>query len=117
MTANKNMQEDIMKFQQLQQQLQALMMQKQTIQSQISEIENALTELDNYKDDKVFEVVGNVMIKKDKNNIILSLKDKKELLNLRVSTIDKQIEKLNENSKKLQEKFSTYVDANDKNKV
>ena len=116
MADSKGMQEDIMKFQQFQQQLQVLTSQKQTVQIQISEIDNAISELDNYKDKEVFEVIGTVMVKKEKDGVLTSLKDKKEIFDLRISTIDKQLEKLNEKSKQLQEKFTQYVDTSDKDK-
>ncbi|MCD6371362.1 MAG: prefoldin subunit beta [Candidatus Aenigmarchaeota archaeon] len=98
--------DDIVQFQQVQQQIQVLLMQKQNIQLQKAEVENALSELEKSEEDNVFEIVGNVMIKKSKKDVLTALKEKKELLDLRISTIEKQTEKLNEKAVKLQKKLA-----------
>ena len=97
--------EDVLQFQQTQQQMQMLVMQKQNIQMQSLEVENALKEIDRVKEDSVFEIVGNVMIKKSKEEVEKALKEKKELVDLRTSTLEKQIEKLNEKAVELQKKM------------
>ncbi len=109
MELSENAREDVMKFQQIQQQLQMIMLQKQNIQAQIAEIENALKELEKIKDENAYEVIGNIMIKKSKKELEKSLKDKKELLNLRISTIEKQQDKLTKNASELQEKLSKQL--------
>ena len=98
--------EEIMKFQQIQQQTQVLLMQKQNVQMQTAEIENALKEIEKTKDKEVFEVVGNVMIKKDKKMLQDSLKEKKDILELRISALDKQTNKLAEQATALQKKLA-----------
>jgi prefoldin beta subunit len=98
--------ENIMQFQQLQQQLQMLLMQKQNIQLQASEIENALIEVEKSGKDKIYEIIGNVMLKKSKEELVKSLREKKELLELRSSTIEKQVDKLSEKASELREGFS-----------
>ena len=101
--------EDIIQFQQTQQQLQMLLMQKQNMQIQGSEIVASLNELETMKDSHAFEVVGNILVKKSKEELNKRLKEKDELINLRVSSIDKQIEKLTDKAKKLQEKLSKSI--------
>ncbi|MDD5182206.1 MAG: prefoldin subunit beta [Candidatus Nanoarchaeia archaeon] len=101
--------EDIMQFQQTQQQLQMLLMQKQNMQIQGSEIVASITELGAMKEDHAFEVVGNILVKKSKDELNKRLKEKEELLNLRVSSIDKQVEKLTDKAKKLQEKLAKSI--------
>jgi prefoldin beta subunit len=101
--------EDIMQFQQTQQQLQMLLMQKQNMQIQSSEIVASLNELGTMKEDHAFEVVGNILVKKSKDELNKRLKEKEELLNLRVSSIDKQVEKLTDKAKKLQEKLAKSI--------
>ena len=95
---------------QIQQQLQMIMFQKQNIQAQLAEIENAIVEIEKIKEEDAFEVVGNIMIKKSKKEIQDSLKEKKELMNLRISTIDKQQDKLSKEATELQEKLSKQLD-------
>jgi len=105
---SKENQEEIIKFQQIQQQLQILMMQKQQLQLQNAEVDGAIKEIENTKEKEVFEIVGNVMIKKPKKEIMDSLKEKKELIDLRTSTIDKQLDKLNEKAIEIQKKLSSH---------
>ena len=106
--------EDIMNFQQIQQQLQMLMLQKQNIQIQNLEIENALKELEKTDEKEVFEVVGNIMVKKAKKELTTSLKEKVELFTLRTTTLDKQLEELNKKAKDLQKKLSSFMEKQEK---
>ena len=101
--------EDLVKMQQIQQQVQILMFQKQNVQIQLSEVENAMKEIKQTKEGEVYEIVGTVMLKKKKDELRSRLEDKKEILNLRISTIDKQLEKLNAEVKKIQEKISKHI--------
>ncbi|MDD5253866.1 MAG: prefoldin subunit beta [Candidatus Nanoarchaeia archaeon] len=77
------------------QNLNTILIQKQSFQSQLLEIDNALKELEDAKDD-CYKIVGNIMIKSDKSNLVKDLKAKKELVELRVKTVEKQEEKLQE---------------------
>jgi len=104
-----NIREDFMKLQQLQQQLQILMFQKQSVQVQISEIKNALKEVGKTQEREVYEIVGTVMVKKDKDELKKALDEKIEVLDLRASSIDKQIKKLDEEAKKIQEKVTKQL--------
>lgn len=100
---------DFLKLQQLQQQVQVLMFQKQNVQMQLSEVENALKELDGVSNGEIFEIVGTIMLKKSREDLKSSLGDKKEILDLRISTIDKQLNKLGEEAKALQEKVGKHL--------
>jgi len=101
--------EQIANFQQVQQQIQVLLMQKQNLQIQSAEMENALREIEIAKEKEAFEIVGNIMIKKKKEDLIKQLKEKKEMIDLRISTIDKQYEKHNAKAVELQKKLSTTI--------
>lgn len=100
---------DIMKLQQMQQQSQLLMFQKQSVQLQTSEIDNAIKELEKTSENEVYEIVGTIMLKKDRKELTTALKEKKEVLDLRLTTIDKQLEKIDSEAKKLQEKVSKDI--------
>ena len=93
--------DNIMQFQQIQQQLQMMLMQKQNIQIQKTEISASLEELNKTQDSEVFEVVGTILVKKPKEELKKKLSEKDETIELRMSTIDKQIEKLQEKAKNL----------------
>ncbi len=101
--------EEIQKFQQIQQQLQMILMQKQNVQAQKSEIENALNEIKKVGDDEAYEVVGNIMVKKSKKEMEDSLQKKKEMFDLRLKTIEKQQKSLSEKASELQEKISKNI--------
>ncbi|MCW1301131.1 MAG: prefoldin subunit beta [Candidatus Nanoarchaeia archaeon] len=101
--------EDVVKLQQLQQQHQALLLQKQSLELELSEIEAAMKEVEKSIDSEIYEIVSNVMIKKDRDSVLSSLKERKEIINLRVSSLDKQItsiaSKLNELQSRIAEKM------------
>jgi len=108
-----NIREDFLKLQQLQQQLQVLMFQRQSVQVQTSEIKNALKEIGKTVEKEVYEIVGTVMIKKDKEELKKSLDEKIEVLELRSSTIEKQIKKLDEEARRIQEKVTKQLKPGD----
>ena len=86
---DKETQEKIQQLQGHEQTLHALLMQKQAFQMELTETENALTEITKSKDD-VFKLVGNIMIKSNKDKIEQELKKKKDLLTLRLKSIETQ---------------------------
>ncbi len=98
-------QDKLIHLQQYQQQLQALASQKQSIQLQEAEVSNALKELSVVKDEKVFEIVGNVLINRKPSELIKRLNDKKERISLRLESIDKQIKRITEKVQSLQKEL------------
>ncbi len=99
---NDNTKDKIMSLQQLQQQLQALTMQKQTIQMQQSEITNAINELKGVKTEKVYELVGNILVNRQPSELNKSLADKQERLGLRMESIEKQLKRITLKAQELQ---------------
>jgi prefoldin beta subunit len=79
----------IQELQSYEQNLHGLLMQKQAFQIELSEAENALSEVSQTKDD-IFKLVGQIMIKVDKEKIEKELKQKKDILSLRMKSIEKQ---------------------------
>jgi prefoldin beta subunit len=90
----------IQEIQMLEQNLQNLMMQKQSFQFELSETQEALSELEK-SDDEVFKIVGQLLIKSNKEKIKDELSNKEKLIELRVSSIEKQENSLSENLEKL----------------
>ena len=66
-------QKEILQLQLLEQNLQNLALQKQAFQLEIAETENAIRELKKLKDEEVFKIVSNLMIKAEKNEVIPEL--------------------------------------------
>lgn len=102
MNIDKETQEKIQELQMLEQNFQGLLMQKQAFQMEINEIENALSEVSKSKSD-VFKVVGQIMVKTEKEKVEKDLNQKKDLLSLRLNSIDKQESQLSKNLEELKE--------------
>jgi len=76
-------------YQSLQEQYRAIVFQKETIKLQLLEIENAIKELEQIQENFAYKIVGNVMIKKNKDEILKELKENKEDLEIRLSNFEK----------------------------
>ena len=94
------LQEKINKLSMMEQSLQQFLTKKQTFQSQLIEIESALGELK--KTDKAYKIIGNVMVSADKEDMIKDLTEKKETVGLRIKTLEKQEEKMRNETSELQ---------------
>ena len=85
---DKTTQDKIQQLQMIEQGMQNFLMQKQQVQAQLIEIESALKELE--KTDEAFKIVGNIMVKSNKEDLKKDLASKKEILDLRIKTLEKQ---------------------------
>jgi len=103
---NQTRRDDLIKFQQLQQQLQALTIQKQNFQLQESEVNNAIRELDILSGDQtVYESIGSILIKREPIALKESLNSKKEVVKLRIESLSKQLDRITANLQELQKKL------------
>jgi len=82
-------QKKVQSLQILEQNFQNILMQKQSFQVEINETNTALNEVINSNED-IFKVIGQVMVKSDKEKLKKELEEKKDLLDLRIKAIDKQ---------------------------
>ena len=98
---DKEMSERIGKMQILEQNMQAIMMQKQQLQAQLFELDSALKEIS--KTDKAYKIVGNIMVGAEKAELEKELGQKKEIVELRLGSIEKQEKQFREKAQKLQE--------------
>ena len=64
-------------------------MQKQSIQVELGEVKTALEEVNKSKD-TIFRVIGQVMVKAEKETLKKELKEKLDILELRFKSMDKQ---------------------------
>ena len=99
--ANKEIQEKINQLQIIEQSLQTYLSQKLNFQAQLKEVETALAELENSK--TAYKIVGGIMVLSEKKDLIKDLNHKKELLSLRLKTIENQESKIGKKAKDLQE--------------
>ena len=100
--------DQINRLQQFRVQLQMITQQRQQVEIRLKEIEEALEEL-NKTDEKtpIYKSIGAILVKtRGKEEVIKELKESKESLDLRKTTLDKQEgrtkEKLNELQSKVQ---------------
>jgi prefoldin beta subunit len=73
---------------------------------QLAEIDAAIEALKDVKEDTVFKAVGPILAKVKKKDTEKELKQTKELLELRVKTMDKQGEKVKNRMKGINDKIS-----------
>ena len=86
----------------IEQNLQVLSSQKQNLQAQLLEVENALEELFKSKD-KVYKIVGSIMVLAEKTNLEKDLNSKKEIIDLRIKNFEKQENKIKEKMNQVQQ--------------
>jgi len=99
-------QERLLRLQQLQQTLQSVLAQKQQVEIELTEIEQALSELQKMTDDAViYKAIGSLLVKAEKTKITADLNERKELLNTRATVLGKQEERLRPQIKDLQTKL------------
>ncbi|MGA2791661.1 MAG: prefoldin subunit beta [Candidatus Bathyarchaeia archaeon] len=99
-------QEQLVRFQQLQQTLQSVASQKQQLDAELNETDKALAELEKSTDETpVYKSVGSILVKSNRQNLLTELKERKELLTTRVTVLGKQEERTRERLKEAQEKL------------
>lgn len=99
-------QEELVRLQQLQQTLQAVVSQKQQLEMDMSETDRALAELEKVTGETpVYKSVGSILVKADKEALLSELKERKELLNTRVTVLGRQEERTRERLKDIQQKL------------
>jgi prefoldin beta subunit len=105
-------QEDLVRLQQLQQTLQVVVTQKQQLELELAETEKALSELDKIADTvPVYKSIGSILLRSDRQGLVNELKEKKELINTRVTVLAKQEERTRERLKELQDRVQQRLKA------
>ena len=97
---NSDIQAKVSQLSMIEQNLQQYAMQKQQFQAQLLEVESASKELVDAKEH--YKIIGNIMVLKKKEDLVKELNEKKEILNVRVDSFEKQEAKLKERAEKLQ---------------
>jgi prefoldin beta subunit len=99
-------QQRLLRLQQLQQTLQGVMAQKQQLELQLNEVEQAANELEKLNETAViYKSIGALLVKSEKDKVTTELTERKELLKMRVDVLAKQEERLRTQAKDLQEKL------------
>jgi len=104
------LQEQLMKMQQSQQNLQAMMQQKQQIEMEKIETDKSLEELKKASDDDmVYKHAGSILIKSTKKELIDELEERKELTKTRFTVLEKQENRLKESLKEQEAKITEMM--------
>ena len=111
MEVSKETEQKIGQLQMFEQSLQSFLGQKQQFQVQLVEIESALSELD--ATDKAYKIVGNIMVEAEKNELKAELQSKKEMLELRIKTMEKQESQVRDRASKLQSEILKKIKKED----
>ncbi|EEZ93106.1 MAG: Prefoldin beta- domain protein [Candidatus Parvarchaeum acidiphilum ARMAN-4] len=91
-------------FEELRQRLQVETTQKQTMQLQYNELKRTIEEVEKTKDGMdLFQLSGQILIKKDKNEILKDLKDKSEIIDFRLKSSSKSIDELTNKLQSMQD--------------
>jgi prefoldin beta subunit len=100
---DENMQEKIGQVQLIQQNLENFSNQRQQFQMQETEIETALLEISSSGQN--YKIIGNIMVLADRDKLRKDLEEKKEMLTIRISNIEKQEEKLKVKAEEIQKEL------------
>lgn len=112
----------LVKYQELQDKLQRLLAEKSVIDSELKEVNRVLQELGSLpQDTPVYKIVSNLLVKVNKADVEKELNDRKEILELRSRTYQKQEStfrmQLEDLQKKIQELYNKYYPQQGTTKV
>jgi prefoldin beta subunit len=111
---NNETQEKIGQIQLIQQNIENFSMQKQQFQLEQSEIETALNEI--ATSPKSYKIIGNIMVLVDKSKLTKDLEEKRDMLNIRINTIEKQEDKLKVKFEDLQKEVMKHLEDKETDK-
>jgi len=99
-------QNQLAQLQQLQQQAQAVLTQKAQIEGLVRETEAALREMEKSGDDAViYKSVGDLLFRAEKQKLVEELKERKDMMDLRLKTMAKQEERIQGRFTQLQDQL------------
>ncbi|MFH1520559.1 MAG: prefoldin subunit beta [Candidatus Micrarchaeota archaeon] len=102
---------ELVEYENMEKQLEVLLIQKHQLQMQMNEIKHALDELKKAKGE-VYRSVGSILVHTTKEQADADLKERDELVEVKLNAITKQEEKLRsvvmDTQRKLQEKMKGY---------
>jgi len=101
-----NVQERLLRLQQLQQTLQTILAQKQQVEMEKTEVEQTLAELAKTTDEAViYKAIGSLLVKAEKARVSEELTERKSLLDTRSTVMARQEERIRAQVKEAQTKL------------
>jgi prefoldin beta subunit len=105
-------QQQLVQFQQVQQQAQAIASQRVQMELQLKEIVRAASELEKLEGDvPTYKSIGSILIRSEREKLLEELKEKKETLEVRIKGFQRQEEKIQGRLKEMQEKIQQALKA------
>lgn len=93
----------LLQAQNVEQGLHAQAAQRATLQQQLSEVDNALGELENTSE--AYRIIGNIMVKTSPEKMKTELSEKKESINARLQSVQRQETRFREQLEALQKEI------------
>ena len=104
------LQEQLMKMQQTQQNLQSILAQKQQLELEQIETDKALEELKKAtEEDTVYKHAGSILIKSNQKDLTSELEERKELAKTRSTVLEKQEIRIKETLKEQEAKINDLI--------
>jgi prefoldin beta subunit len=101
-----NVQERLLRLQQLQQTLQTILAQKQQVEMEKTEVDQTIAELTKTADDVViYKAIGSLLVKAEKAKVNEELTERKSLLDTRSTVMARQEERIRAQVKEAQTKL------------
>ncbi len=100
-------QQKISQLQMIEHGLNNFLAQKQQFQTQLLELDSALEEV--VKVDTAYKIVGNIMILSQKDDLTKSLTEKKQIVELRIKSIEKQEKTMRDKAEGLQKEVMSAI--------
>ena len=104
------LQKTLMEYENTEKQLQVVVLQKHQMQLQLNEINLASEELKKASGD-VYKSVGAIMVKSNRADAEVDIKERKEVLTMRLSSLAKQEEKMREHLTGIQKALQSQMKA------
>ncbi|RLG71108.1 MAG: hypothetical protein DRO04_00560 [Candidatus Iainarchaeum archaeon] len=105
------LQKAILEFERNRAQLINISNQKQQLQLHVNVLKNAIDELSKTSEEKVYQLVGNIMIQKDTKQVKKELEEQKETAEMRIKALQKQEDALMDKLNKLRAEIESSQGA------
>ena len=102
----------IKRMQFLEQNLQSIMMQKQSFQMELNEVLSSISEVEKSEED-VYKMIGQIMIKSKKEEVLEELKTKEKLISSRIDFLVKEENKFNGQLKDIRNEMIQSISQKD----
>ncbi|MBO3757930.1 MAG: prefoldin subunit [Thermoproteota archaeon] len=102
-------QEKLLKLQDMQEKIESLRIQIERVKGELEDVEKAIEALSSEEQKDVYQFLGKIMIKREKDAVLTELKERQEFLKLRQSGLQKQLEKLEEKAKELESEIRETI--------